>query len=158
MMTKKLDTLTLYLNSCLSCLSCLKGLGTLLFSGVLCVTASAQTAPPVAEQTTPVTSPLNADSIQVVKEISKELNSSEIKPTVLTNTHDEFEKSLLQSENRKKVFGVAEVGATTGSLPAQHGYKSESFNCANAAVAVTDEISKTAQVSVTAQVEKCKFK
>ncbi|MFZ6847570.1 hypothetical protein [Undibacterium sp. RuRC25W] len=123
---------------------------------------AAQT-PPVTEQAPPLLAqPLNPESRQVVKEISKELNGVDNKPAILTNssstTHDEFEKSLQESENRKRIFGVAEVGVSTGSIPAQRGLKGATVTCTDAAVAVTDQISKSTQISVAAEVDKCRIK
>jgi len=140
-------------------LSALKTVSVMLCVSLLCITAIAQTAPPpIIESTVASAASLNLDSNSVAKEISKELPPGKTKTDVVTRTHDEFEKSLLNSENRKKVFGVAEVGASTGSIPAQHGYKSQSINCANAAVAVTDEISQSTQIAVYAETDTCKIK
>ena len=147
-------------------------------SGGICLygNVQAQIAPPVTNVAPPaaqstvglsgqvLAQPLSAESKQVVKDISKELNNTDEKPPLLSNstansagiTHDEFEKSLHEAENSKKIVGVAEVGASTGSIPAQRGFKGATVTCADSAVAVTDQISQSAQVTVAAAVEKCR--
>lgn len=123
-----------------------------LFTVVLC---AALLALPARAQTTPaVAAPLNLDSDEVAKEMSKEKHPSDTKPDTLSS-NNAFAQSILDSENRKKVSGYVEAGAGVGTSPAQHGYPSQRLNCENTAVAVTDEISKDTQIGVAAQVSTC---
>jgi len=133
----------------------LAGLSASLFTALLCSPASAQTAVATPPQQTPATVPLNLDSDDVAKEMSKEQHPTDTKPDVLSATQNNFEQSILNSESRKKVTGMVEAGAGVGSIPAQRGFKGENFNCENAAVAINDEISRNTQVGVYAQTYSC---
>lgn len=121
----------------------------------LCQPASAQTAPAPAPQQTLPAAALNLDSDDVAKEMSKEQHPSDTKPDVLSTTQSDFEQSILNSENRKKVTGMVEAGAGVGNIPAPRGFKGETFTCENAAVAVNDEINRNTQIGVYAQTYTC---
>jgi len=133
-------------------------LSLLLFGCLLCLPVSAQTPPLTPEQQTPSTTPLNLDSDDVAKEMSKEQQSTDTKPDVLSTTQNTFEQSILNSENRKKVSGIVGAGAGVGSMPAQRGLKAENFSCENTFVALNDDVSRNTQIGVSAQVSSCNVK
>ena len=141
-----------------------------LLSSLIAVAAVAQTATPAAsqpsspaapEQVAAPTSPtapaaLNLDSDQVAKEMSKEKFSGDTKPDTLSNSQTLFERSILNTENQKKVTGMVSAGASVGAIPAQHGFKGATINCENTAVAINDAISPTTQVAIAAGVDTCR--
>jgi len=125
-----------------------------LFVWLLCQPTWAQTA--AADPQTPAAAPLNLDADDVAKEMSKETHTADIKPDVLSSTHGVFEQSLLDAESRKKMHGMVEAGVEFGRVPAYNGLNSENVTCENAAVAVSDEISRTTQVGVYAEKSNCR--
>ena len=127
----------------------------LLLTCFLCQPARAQTPATTAKQQTTPAAPLNLDSDEAVKAAGQEPHSTDTKADVLSTAPDLFEQSILNSENRKKVFGMAEAGGSVGNMPAQHWHKSENIYCENAAVAVSDQISSTAQAGIVAQADSC---
>jgi hypothetical protein len=146
--------------------------GALLFGCLLSLSASAQTPPSAtsAAQTalstteappatavpqTPATAPLNLNSDDVAKEISKENHAIDMKLDALSTTPDAFAQSILDSEHKNKISGMVEAGAGVGSMPVQRGSKSDSFTCEHTAAAINDQISTSTQVSVYAQVNSC---
>ena len=144
----------------------------LLLLGICYACVSAQTTPPKTTETgsdtasaaaeTPAVAPLNLDAKNVTNQVAKEMSKDDQpvqgKRDVFTTIHEDFEKSLTNYENRKKISGVVEAGAAIGNLPAPRGYKSETVTCEYAAAAVNDDISKNTQVSVYAQTSTCKTK
>jgi hypothetical protein len=125
---------------------------------VCCGPASAQTPASATEQQPSAAAPLNLDSADVAKEMSKGQHPDDVKPEVFSAAQSAFELSILNSESRKKVSGIVEVGAGVGTLPENRWHKAENVNCENAAVAVTDQISNTAQIGLSAQVDTCHLK
>lgn len=124
-----------------------------LFCCMVYLPVSAQTEPQ-----TPSATALNLDSDVVAKEMSKEQHTGDVKPEVFSNAQSAFELSILNSENRKKISGMVEAGAGVGRIPEQPWHKAENVNCENAAVAINDEISKTTQIGISAQVDTCRVK
>ncbi|MET3106849.1 hypothetical protein AAKU67_002399 [Oxalobacteraceae bacterium GrIS 2.11] len=117
--------------------------------------ASAQTAAST-EQQIPAAAPLDLDPQNVVNEMSKERPAVDVKPGVLSSPHDEFEQSIFNSEHHKKIAGVVEAGAGVGHTPARQGRRSDNFSCEYTGVAINDEISRNAQLGISAQVDACK--
>ena len=120
--------------------------------------ASAQTPSADTDLQSPSTKVLNLDADDVVKEMSKESHTADVKPAVLSTAHSDFEQSILNSTTHKKISGMVEAGAGVGNMPVQHGLRSESVNCEYTAVAVNDQISSTAQLGVYAAVDTCHAK
>ncbi len=133
----------------------ISSIGFSLFCCLVCLPVSAQTEPQ-----TPSATALNLDSDVVAKEMSKEQHTGDVKPEVFSNAQSAFELSILNSENRKKISGMVEAGAGAGvgRIPEQPWHKAENVNCENAAVAISDEISKTTQIGISAQVDTCRVK
>ena len=121
----------------------------MLFGCIVSVCASAQT---------PSNPPLNLNSDEVVKEISKEPQPADISPAALSSAQSNFEQSILYSESHRKITGMVEAGAAIGSLPDQRSGKADNFHCEHAAVAINDEISKNAQIGIYAEKNTCNAK
>jgi len=122
-----------------------------------CGAASAQSGPSESGQPTPAAA-LNLDSEIVAKEMSKGQHPGDVKPEVFSSAQSAFELSILNSESRKKVSGVVEAGAGVGTIPENRWHKAENLNCENAAVAISDQISKNTQIGLSAAVDNCRAK
>jgi hypothetical protein len=128
----------------------------LFFGCVVFLAASAETPTAATDKQTLSETPLNLNSDIVVKEMSQEQQSVDSKPNVLSSDQNLFEQSILNSENRKKISGLVEAGAGVGSMPVQRGIKTDKMSCEYTGAAIVDELSKTTQLGVAAQVSTCK--